>query len=127
MGRSITRREQIWREGILLMTVSLIASVLPPTADTALSSTGQAASSTVNSDSSPLVVQPQELPPPSEVTTYPKSVIPQPFPPAFPEVHLPPADPLAGKDTVTISETAQKAAQASPEADQNGDSKLGAG
>lgn len=100
------------------MTVSPISSILPPIAESSTSSTGTYGTEiapSATSDSTPGLLHPPQLAAPTPVATYPKSVIPQPLPPAFPEPHLPPPDPMAQEDTVTISEAARRAAQASAE------------
>lgn len=103
------------------MTISPISSILPPIAEPSTSSAsstgayGTEIAPSATSDSTPGLLHPPQLAAPTAVATYPKSVVPQPLPPAFPEPHLPPADPMAQEDTVTISEAARRAAQASAE------------
>lgn len=93
---------------------------MPPTvmATAASPSAAASASSRAEPTSTQTTLRAVELPPPPHRTTYPKSAIPEPFPPAFPVVHLPPADPMA-QDTVTISDAARKAATAADTASQS--------
>lgn len=94
---------------------STLASVMGSTTATPVQSANASSTGSTPTASSPITeAEHVQLPPqPMQTTTYPKSLIPQPFPPSFPTVHLPPPDPAGlSSDTVSISDAGRKAAAA---------------
>lgn len=109
-GTMIGMKEE--EEGVTTMTISLVSTTMTSVSGFAAASAAPT-SSTTQAASTSQISSAEQLPPaPLQMATYPKSLIPQPFPPAFPTAHLPPPDP-SQQDTVTISDAARKAADAS--------------